>query len=168
MPRVYVGGVGGCGKTVACKAFATKHPDVSCLTGSEIMMKAAGVGTREELMNLPDEVKEPLRARAFEAYYQSNGQLVIDGHFYLTGTDIRYLDAFILLEVDLPKLTLFRIGDSSRARSLKREEMQSEITLMEERVRHLERTYSIRVIRINNGGSIDDLVTKIEQVYYAP
>lgn len=159
-----MGGPGGSGKTVACKLVA-QELSISCLTGSEIMMNAAGVSTRDELDALPENVKDELRLNAFEAYYKATPNMVIDGHFYLTEKDISYFNAFVLVEVDLERLVRFREDDTSRKRSIEPLVVQEEITEVNDRVHNLESKFGVRVIRINNDNTLEDLQRSIEGVY---
>ena len=164
MPRLYVGGPSGCGKTLACKSAAQKL-GITYFTGSEIMMKAACVSTREELNALFENIKEDLRLRAFEFYYQTTPNLVIDGHFYLTETDISYLNSYILVEIDPERLIKFRKIDLTRERSHNSISIETEIAELEARVCKLQSDFRIEVIRIKNDGSLDDLVGSLEREY---
>jgi len=164
MARIYVGGSGGSGKTAICKLIAERL-NIPVLTGSEIMMRAAGLSSREDLAKLSEEEKQRLRDSAFEACYQSAPELVIEGHFFLTGKDVRYLDAYILIETDEERLVEFRKNDSNRARSLDIEEIRKETLKMEGRISNLETEHGIRVIRIKNDGDLEDLAESVEVVY---
>jgi len=165
MPRLYVGGVGGCGKTVACKKVAAKFPGVVSLTGSEIMMRAAGVHTREELEQLPEGTKDWLRATAFEEYYKRYPDLIIEGHFFLTGVDIPYFDEYVLIEAALSDLIRFRLLDPLRKRDIDPENIRQEMQAIEGRVNRLEKEYGIKVVRIKNDSSLEDLAEKIERIF---
>lgn len=165
MARIYIGGLSGCGKTEACRRFSLENNRVVNMTGSEIMMQAAGVKTRDELANLPEKIKENLREIAFTKYYSSNPNLIIDGHFYITQHEIDYLDAFVLIEIDNQKLIRYRSNDEGRIRSLNIDDITQELTLLNQRISEAETRYNIEVIRINNDGSLIDLVEKISQVY---
>ncbi len=164
MARVYVGGPSGSGKTVACKTVA-QELGISCLTGSEIMMRASGVSTRDDLEQLPESTKNELRLHAFESYYQSTPNLVIDGHFYLTETDIKYFDAYLFVEIDSERLIEIRNSDDTRQRSTDRSVIDQEIVQLHERVDKLESEFGIRVIRIKNDSTMDELTRSIEGAY---
>lgn len=164
MARIYIGGPGGSGKTVACE-LVSEDLGISHLAGSKIMMQAAGVSTQEELEALSNDFQDELRLNAFEANYQNTPDMVIDGHFYLTERDIDYFDAFVLVEVDPERLVRFREVDVSRKRSTDISAIKKEISEISERVHDLESKYGIRVIRIKNNASLEDLQRSIEGVY---
>lgn len=164
MARVYVGGLSGSGKSTACKAVARKL-GISYLTGSEIMMRSAGVATREDLDRLPEDVKNDLRLHSFESYYQKTPDLIINGHFYLTGTDIKYFDAYVLVEVDTERLIGFRQNDETRQRSLEPSVIDQEKAQLENRVDKLVSKFGVKIIRIKNNGTLGELANSIEGVY---
>lgn len=165
MARVYVGGPSGSGKTAACKIVA-QELGISYLTGSEIMTKAAGVSTPKELELLPENIKNNLRLNAFENYYKSAPDLVIDGHFYLTETDIRYFDSYLLVEIEPTRLIEFRKGDREiKQRSINSLSIQNEMAQLQERVEILESKFGIRVIRIKNDSTLNELTKSIEGAY---
>lgn len=164
MARVYVGGPSGSGKTEACKRVA-QALGISCLTGSQIMMKAAGISTRDELNALSEEKKNDLRLHAFETYYQSTPNLVIDGHFYLTETDIKYFDAYVLVEIETERLIEFRKQDGARQRSVEGSSIEEETSQLHQRMSKLEDEFGIRVIRVKNDSSLEELARSIEGAY---
>lgn len=163
MARVYIGGPGGSGKTQACNQVAQKL-GVSFQSSSEIMMRAAGVSTRGELERLPEDVKNNLRLRGFEDYYKTVSNLVMDGHFHLTATDAEYFDAYVLVETDIDSLIEYRRKDRSRVRALDRSVVEDEMARLEERVSNFESQFGIKVFRVRNDGTLDQLTRSIEGV----
>jgi len=164
MARVYIGGPSGSGKTAACGLVA-QELGISSLTGSQIMMQAAGISTRSELENLLEETKQDLRLHAFEDYYKMTPNLVIDGHFYLTEIDIRYFDAYVLVDIDTPRLIEFRMADGARERSLDPLDIAKETQELHQRVEKLESDFGIRVIRVKNEGTLEELSRSVEGAY---
>ena len=165
MARVYIGGIGGSGKTRVTRLLAERIEGVSTLTGSEIMMRAAGVSSREELRQLPEEQKERLRISVIPALYKSHDQLLAEGHYYLTREEIDCFDAFLLVEAPVERIVEFRRSDVTRVRSLEPEAVLRERQEMTERIKLLETRHGLQVVKIENGSTLDDLAEKVRSVY---
>lgn len=164
MTRLYVGGPSGCGKTVVCKNI-TNNLGISCFTGSELMVKAAGVSTKDELDLLPEDIKNDLRLNSFKKYCESTQDLIMDGHFYLTENDINNFDAYILIEIDQETLINFRSKDETRQRTVEPIEIETEIIQINKRVQDLENQYGIKIITIKNNDTMEHLSKNIENIY---
>jgi len=167
MARLYLGGPSGCGKTLAIKQINDLYPHISCLSGSQIMMRAAGVLTREELNLLSPAKKDVLRETAFSSYYAAAKNLILEGHFFLTETDARFIDSFVLVEVSVESLIRFRNSDSSRIRGIDLDDITQEVEVIEKRVFDFENKFEIKVVRISNDSSLDKLVSTILFCYSA-
>jgi len=165
MTRLYVGGVGGCGKTAVCRLLSSTL-GVKHITGSEVMMRTAGVKSRDDLENLPEEIKARLRDTAYEEIYQQNTSLLVEGHFYLTETDANYLTSCVVIETDPEQLRLFRLRDSTRKRSTDKDAIVEEIAAFEGRVASFSKSYRLPICRIKNQGTLDELARGLEALYH--
>ncbi len=165
MARVYIGGVGGSGKTRVTKLLAEQIEDVSILTGSDIMMKAARGNTREELRQLPNKTKEKLRISVIPGIYRSHAKLIAEGHFYLAREETECFNAFLLVEAPVEKIVEFRRLDVTRGRPLEPEAIVREKVEMSTRIRLLEDNYGLQVVTIENDGSLGDFDRKVRKVY---
>jgi broad-specificity NMP kinase len=166
MPRFYIGGPSGCGKTAAIKIIKEKFPWISCQSGSGVMMKAAGVTSRKELEQIPEIYLQNLRKLAFKKYYQTEPNLICEGHYFLTDTDFKYIDKFFLLEVPIEKLVEFRLLDSTRSRSTIMSEIEEEINDLNKKVESFEKRFKIKVIKLSNDSSLENLVSKVMNFYF--
>lgn len=165
MARLYIGGPSGCGKTAAIKIINSRYSHISCLSGSQIMMRAAGVLTREELNLLPEAKKNTLRETAFSSYYAAAKNLILEGHFYLTEIDARFINSFVFVEASADSLIRFRKSDESRIRSTENSDISEEFAGLEKRIKDFEDKFRVSVVRIANDSTLDKLVSKILALY---
>lgn len=165
MARLYIGGPSCCGKTSVIDKINNLYPHISCLSGSQIMMRAAGVLSREELSLLPEDKKDFLRETAFSSYYTAARNLILEGHFFLTEIDAKFLNSFVYIETDVKSLIRFRKLDKTRARSVTRNDILQEVSDLDGRVKEFESQYGIKVIHVLNDSILDKLVSRILTLY---
>lgn len=168
MTKIYIGGVSGCGKSIVAQMMKDKYPTINYLAGSEIMMKAAGLSSREELDKLPEEIKNRLRVTAFQSYYSQECDIIAEGHYNLTDADIKLFEVFILIEATPQFLLNLRKSDKSRKRPITIDAIQNEIDQMRRRIQECRNKYKIKIIQVDNMGSLHDLFVQIERIFNIP
>jgi len=164
MIKLYIGGIGGCGKSTAGELLS-RRVSFPFFVGSEVRMKFAGVTTREELLAIPLETRREMRRTAFREVYEANSDLIMDGHYFLTDVDLEHLTHYLLVDVDVERAVVFRRNDLRRERSLREDDIRAEITELSERVSAFERNNGIKVNRIRNNDTIDTLAGSVEQLF---
>lgn len=164
MAKLYLGGPGGCGKTTVCERMVALHPKIRLVSGAEVMIRTAGVLSREELETLPEDVKDVIRNTAFTEYYKGANNILAEGHFWLTKEDAMYFDAFVLIETPIDLLVRFRSQDT-RLRSLDPGLIACEIGDLESRIAKLQTQHAIHITRVGNNSSIERLLEQVNDLY---
>lgn len=174
MPCIALGGPRGVGKTTVLSALQRLQSDVNVVHVSRELTKLAGLHGVERFRTLPPALKVEIRAEfartQVEAVRESSRPTIFDLHYIDVdeGTNciqphelLEHVDAFVLLEADLPTVLERRRTDASRNRSLDPlrviQEHEAELVMM----RALASRYSRPHFQIENDGAVADAAHRI-------
>lgn len=163
--RIYIGGPNGVGKTTLAREVAKLDPTYRTLSGSEVMMKACGVGTREELMYLDPEFKAKIEATKYVEVVMAFPNLIMDGHFVLCREQMECFDRFILMVADPRRILELRIADHTRRRELQLEDIRRDLELHIERAGIFKAIYPDQeVFVIENNAGLGEAVREFKNI----
>lgn len=163
--RLYIGGASGCGKTTLAQA-CSQILRVPYFTGSAVMVKVAGVMTREELSELPGEILEDLRCCAFKNIYLKHSDMILEGHFFLTATDAEYLDQLLLLQPSPETIVAFRQSDSSRLRPLELESVVADVEATRRRAELVSEQFHLPLKVISGMEDVLGVTLDVSQLFH--
>ncbi|MDR2778573.1 MAG: hypothetical protein LBB13_03710 [Rickettsiales bacterium] len=118
--KIYLGGNSGVGKTSILNEFKMRNPSFSCLSGSQIIMEAYNLHSREEICGIEVESAD------LEKVYEKYENLVVDGHFRLCDAEKHLMNIFIYVTAEPEKILLRRTLDKGRKRELSLEAIRKE------------------------------------------
>lgn len=160
--RIYIGGVGGVGKTTIARELAHGH-GMRYFSGSQIMVSLCGVSSKEELSIMSEEEKIAVRRFKYPSFVTRNQRVIIDGHCELLPEEAGCFDAFVFLTASAKIIGNRRKnkGDGRRSTDLK-------TILMEQkeyrrRSREIEQNCGIKFVVVSNAGSTTKTCELIEK-----
>jgi adenylate kinase len=144
--KIYIGGVGGVGKTTLSKALA-EELDAVALTGSEIMMQLCNVDSREQLETYSPKEKELIERERYPELLSNYPRIIVDGHCKLYPEQISCFKHFFLLEATPETILQRRIERGRREPNI--EIIKEEMEIYKRRTEQLSE-YGAHFIRIEN------------------
>jgi len=144
--KIYIGGVGGVGKTTLSKALA-QELNATAFSGSEIMMQLCNVNSREQLKIYSPEEKELIERKRYPELLSQYPRIIVDGHCKLYPEQINCFKHFFLVEAT-PRTILQRRTERGR-REPNIEIIKEEIKTYKRRTEQLSE-YGIHFIKIEN------------------
>lgn len=159
--RIYIGGVGGVGKTTIARKLANKY-HMTYLTGSLIMMTLCGVHSREELSALPKDRVAFVRKMKYPSFVSQNKRVIVDGHCELFPEEAECFNLFIFL-VAPARIIQKRRGqrkDNRRDTSLRT--ILAEQKIYRQKMKAIEKECKIKFMVVSNAGSVTRTCELIE------
>lgn len=151
--RIYIGGVGGVGKTTICRKLARTY-HMKHFSGSRIMMKLCEVSSREALSCVPKKQKTIIEKTRYPRFIARNQKVIVDGHCELLPEQAKCFDRFIFL-IAPAKI----IKDRREQRGDGRRELDLRVILIEQKehqlkMRQTEQKCGIKFMTVSNAGKI--------------
>jgi adenylate kinase len=162
--RIFVLGVSGVGKTIACRAYAAHHPEFLHVTASTLICKATGATLKQLSTASAEQIlaNQIALQRAFQSEFGSQDvwKLLIDGQCVVdNGRETVVIPAdliaplhpsgLILMEDQPEKILQRRLNDVDRERPLRtREEISMQMQMNRLAVRDYASAFAIPVITV--------------------
>lgn len=144
--RIYIGGVGGVGKTTVGQELARRH-QMKHFSGSQIMMQICGVNSREELSHIPKKQKNVIEKTEYSHFLVRHPRVIVDGHCELLSEQARCFDGFIFLTAPAKII---------RDRRWQRKERERDVNI--QTIRMEQKDYQKRVSKTEQGCGIKFMV----------
>ena len=161
--RIYIGGIGGVGKTAVGQELARRH-QMKHLSGSQIMMELCGVDSREELSRVPKEQKMAIEKIEYPHFATQYPRVIIDGHCDLLPEQAECFDGFVFLTAPAKIIKIRREQRKGRQRDVGIRTIRTEQNEYQQRVSKTEQECRIKFVTVSNVGSIDETCGLIEKV----
>ncbi len=165
MPRIYISGASGSGKTAACQLLVKKHPEIHFINSSQLLLDLLNLQHRKELKNVPDSSLERIRQEDFPNIFLTYPNLIVDGHLNFTQKMVDCFDQFISVEISPEKILQNRQSEPERERSVDRAGIEHEISAYNEKLSTVASKFSLHPLKLDNNGSIEQLAEKIYAIY---
>lgn len=159
--RIYIGGVGGVGKTTIGEELAKRH-QMEYFPGSRIMMALCGVNSREALSGVSKKKKTALEKKEYPCFVMKNPRVIIDGHCQLLPKQAKCFDRFIFLEAPKETIKLRRKQRGRRHTDLRI--IQREQKEYKERVFKTERECGIQFVIVSNAGTVNETCDSMKKI----
>ncbi|MEA3378884.1 MAG: AAA family ATPase [Nanoarchaeota archaeon] len=158
--RIYIGGVGGVGKTAISKEFIKNHKEFKHLPGSEIMMTACEVNSRKELSELDLEYKLEIENTKYVEVVKEHPFLIVDGHCRLTKAQADCFDIFVYMVANAETIKQRRKEKGRRNCS----GIEADIKEYNKRVENLKTQHDIKIHKLKNEGITEYAVKSLENL----
>jgi len=158
--RIYIGGVGGVGKTTTGELLA-KRTGGQHFAGSYIMMQLCQTPDRESLETYNPDRKEQIERELYPKFIRQYSRISVDGHCRLYEEQAKVFDQFFLLEAEPDKISHRRQNQGRRSTDL--EQIIEELKDYKKRITALSSQYRIPLTVIPNNGSVEETVERILQ-----
>lgn len=160
--RIYIGGVGGVGKTIVGQELARRNK-MKHFCSSHIMMNLCQVNSREELSKIPKEQQILIEKLKYPNFVIKNPRVIIDGHCELLPEQAKCFDKFIYLTAPTNIIKKRRICRQERQRCTETNLILTEQNEYDLRKSKTEKECGIKFINIINLGSIMETCKLIEK-----
>ncbi len=161
--RIYIGGVGGVGKTTVGKELA-KRQKLHQFSGSEIMMLICKAASREELESISADRKLEIERINYPDFLSMYEKFVVDGHCELLPEQAACFDMFVFLTAPVEEIIKRRKLRNGRARDTNLFAVEQELLNYKMRVLETERACGVHFVEITNTETVENTCASIEKM----
>ncbi|MDP2755930.1 MAG: AAA family ATPase [Nitrospirota bacterium] len=161
--RIYIGGVGGVGKTVIGQELAHRNK-MEHFSGSWIMMKLCNTNSREGLSEMPTTKKELIEKVSYPNFVIKKRRIIVDGHCGLLLEQVKCFDKFIFLTAPAEIIKYRRKQREEQRRNVDTQTILREQKEYELKISKIEQEHGVEFIRFANIANINKTCELIEKI----